>query len=81
MKEISLRENVLDKDRTHLANERTLLAYWRTSLALFILGAFMMKFLEEIYFVASLIAMILGFILFIFGTKRFLAEKRKIEKM
>ena len=80
MKEKYTRIDMLAKDRTYLANERTLLAYWRTSLALFVLGAFMLKFLEELYFIVSLAAIASGCVLFIFGTYRFFVIRDIINK-
>ena len=80
MKEGYTRRDYLAQDRTYLANERTLLAYWRTSLAFFVLGAFLIKFLPSISFIIiAIISIIFGIGLFVYGTKRFLHYKEKIE--
>ncbi len=76
--EVNLREK-LAKERTHFANERTLLAYWRTALAFFALGAFLIKFVpQKNFIVAGIISIIFGIGLFIYGTKKFLNWKNKI---
>ena len=81
MEEKYIRRDYLAQDRTHLANERTLLAYWRTGLACIISGAFLLKFFSSIYaIITSLIVMILGTGLFVYGTRRFFAYKEKINK-
>lgn len=83
---MSMEENLtvrdtLARDRTHFANERTLLAYWRTSLAFIGLGAFTIKFFPSIYFlVMGIISGLFGIGLFIHGTRKFYLIKSQINK-
>lgn len=74
------RRDILARDRTHLANERTLLAYWRTAFALIVLGAFLIKFLDSQFTMTATIAIVFGVFLFVFGTIRFFHYKNKINK-
>jgi len=71
----------LSINRTNLANERTLLAYWRTSLAFFVLWGFLIK---TIYWTFSLffgiISIIFWISLFIYWTTRYLQDKKTIKK-
>lgn len=70
---------LLAQDRTHLANERTLLAYGRTAFAFFGLGIFIIKFLESKYNIAfGVVSIIFGFGMFTFGYYRFRIEKKII---
>jgi len=79
MKEKYIRRDYLSQDRTHLANERTLLAYWRTALAFLVLGAFVIKFLPSTPFIIlALISVLIGVVLFIYGTARYIKYKDKI---
>jgi len=57
-------------DRTHLANRRTLLSYWRTSLAFLGVGAFLIKSYPSrtIIVISSSIAILFGIIIFVYGT-------------
>ena len=62
----------LAADRTVLANERTFLAYIRTSLALIILGVTSIHLLElDFYKVIGIIAIALGFLVFVIGIVRY----------
>lgn len=73
------RRDWLARDRTHLANERTVLAYWRTSFALMVLGACLIKFFpttESLY--AAGASMLAGVALLAYGTQRFLKYKKRI---
>lgn len=66
------RRDILAIGRTHLANERTLLSYWRTSLAFLILGAYLSRQTPTSEFlVPTIIAILFGTTLFIFGTLKF----------
>ncbi len=79
-KKLNLRDK-LARERTHFANERTLLAYWRTALAFFVLGAFLIKFLPQKYsMVIAVLSIVFGAGLFVYGTKKFLDYKRRINK-
>lgn len=70
---------ILAQDRTHLANERTLLAYGRTAFAFFGLGIFIIKFLEIKYnLFFGVISIFFGLVLFAFGYYRFRVEKKNI---
>ena len=79
MKEKYARRDYLTIDRTHLANERTLLSYIRTSFAFFVLGAFLIKFLSS-FVIIGIISIIFGFMVLIFGGIRFFDYKNKINK-
>ncbi|NCO97007.1 MAG: DUF202 domain-containing protein [Candidatus Aenigmarchaeota archaeon] len=79
MKEKHIIRDYLAQYRTDLANERTLLAYWRTSFSLFVLGIFLVKFLPSAHFIIfGVIAIALGVLLFFYGIMRFLDYKKKI---
>ena len=71
-------QEILAKERTDLANERTMLSYWRTSLALLGLGIVILKFMPEYQYYAAG-AITLSAILFIFSIYRFLTMKKTIE--
>jgi putative membrane protein len=67
--------------RTHLANKRTLLSYWRTSLAFLILGAYLTRQTPiDKFLVPAIMALLFGAILFIFGTVKFYQFKQIINK-
>jgi putative membrane protein len=68
-------------DRTHLANERTLLSYLRTGLYLivFATAVFKLEILEEMRWLGS-ISVILGIIVAIFGVIRFFRAAKRIER-
>ena len=68
----------LAKERTLLANERTLLAYFRTSLAFFALGVIIMKFLSSEYFAYAILSIFFGFVLILYGSRKFVRIKEKI---
>ena len=70
----------LARDRTHLANERTLLSYIRTSLALFLGGGLVLKFetsQEMAMFALFLIA--IGIAVLVIGIFRFWQYHKHIE--
>lgn len=73
------RRDILAIGRTHLANERTLLSYWRTSLAFLILDAYLIRQtpISE-FFVPGITAILFGTILIIFGTLKFNRFKKII---
>ena len=68
-------------DRTHLANERTLLAYLRSGMALFIAGITIIHFSEAGWFALAGVACIPGGIVFAtVGIARFRAMGRRIRR-
>jgi putative membrane protein len=74
--ELILRDQ-LAIDRTLLANERTLMSYLRSGVALFIAGVSIIHFSHEIWFtVTGFICLPSGIITVWFGTQRF----RKMDK-
>ena len=81
MEENYSKRDFLAKDRTHFANERTLLAYWRTSLAFLGIGVFLLKFFFSAHMIIiSGISIISGILLFGYGTVRFFITKKKINE-
>jgi uncharacterized membrane protein YidH (DUF202 family) len=65
--------------RTQLANERTLMSYYRASLALVGLSAFVFKFYEEkVFYVVSALFLALGITLGIYGILRYYRFKQKL---
>jgi putative membrane protein len=77
--ELILRDH-LALDRTRLANERTLLAYWRTALMLLVAGASAVKFVgksHDVIFTGWLFIAI-AVVIATVGTQRFLAMRRDI---
>lgn len=73
MKEKKLtRRDFLALERTKMANERTLLAYWRTSFALIIFALFLVKLDYNFNnLIVSSICILFSIILFIYGIRRF----------
>jgi putative membrane protein len=72
--------------RTHLANERTFLAWLRTGLSLVAVGLAAAHFLPEdlvpgfpIVTVSSLVLVLLGTIMVLFGAMRYIQAHRQIE--
>lgn len=71
--------NYLAKHRTHQANERTLLAYWRTALAFLGLGAFLIKFFPSMpLFIVAVISIIFAVIMLAYSMLRYSKCKFKI---
>lgn len=67
-------------DRTVLANERTLLAYIRTGLALILTGAGCLKFfVHPLVHAAGYCLMLLGVVIAVLGSHRFIAMNRDIQ--
>lgn len=68
--------------RTNLANERTFLAYFRTSVVLFSSGIAIVRldFFEKMYDFGLILTLISPLIILL-GTYRFLSFKKKIQQM
>ena len=72
----------LAADRTQLANERTLLAYMRTALTLFIAGVSFIRFFGNIVIVyIGWIFIPVGIIAAVIGTKRYYRMKRPLDRL
>lgn len=70
-------------DRTHLANERTLLAYVRTAFMLLIAGATAIKALpaDRVAVTSGWLLLGTGLVVGLFGARRFLAMRRRIRQV
>jgi putative membrane protein len=69
--ELILRDQ-LAIDRTLLANERTLMSYLRSGVALFIAGVSIIHFSHEVWFtVTGFLCLPFGFFTVLFGVSRF----------
>lgn len=78
---MTLRRNIYAKIRTLMANERTLMSYYRAALALIGIGAFVFKFYDGLF--ARIFAGVFGLIgvaLAIYGTIKFLHYRNRIMK-
>jgi len=72
----------LAADRTQLANERTLLAYMRTALTLFIAGVSFIRFFSNIVIVyVGWIFIPVGIFAAIIGAKRYYRMKIPLDKL
>lgn len=73
------RRHYFARIRTQLANERTLIAYYRGSLALLGISAFTFKFYVSVLFtVLALIFLLLSLGMAAYGTRRYFRFKKKI---
>ncbi|HWS48523.1 MAG TPA: DUF202 domain-containing protein [Candidatus Methanoperedens sp.] len=73
------KKNFLALGRTHMANERTMLSYWRTALTFLVLGAYLIRQTPaEEFILPATIAILFGVVLFIFGTVKFYQFKKII---
>lgn len=73
------KKNFLALGRTHMANERTMLSYWRTALTFLVLGAYLIRQTPvEQFILPAGIAILFGAALFIFGTIKFYQFKKII---
>lgn len=80
-KSTDYRRNIFAKIRTLMANERTLMSYYRSALALAGLGAFVFKFYTSILFVAlSVTFAVAAVALVVYGTIKYIRFKKKILK-
>lgn len=69
----------LDKIEASLANERTLLAYIRTSASAIVLAAALFKFFQNKLIMASaIVSAVAGITILILGIYRYIAEQRRI---
>lgn len=69
-------------DRTHLANERTLLSYLRAGVALLLAGATFIHFASSSWFqLVGAGCLPLGLLTLLFGAWRFRAVRTKINKV
>ena len=69
-------------DRTVLANKRTFLAYGRTAIALFALGiAFVRLIHHEFFEISGFVLMALGIVVFIIGTREYIANAARFKKL
>lgn len=67
-------------DRTVLANKRTFLAYGRTAIALFALGIAFVKLIDHEFFeISGFVLMALGILVFIIGTREFIANNARFK--
>lgn len=73
------RRHYFARIRTQLANERTLMSYYRSALALMGLGAFVFKFYAHmVFYIVAGIFVILGITLAIYGITRYYRFKEKL---
>ncbi len=81
MGETDLRDS-LAVERTHLANERTLLSYIRTALALLAGGAMVLRFLnnDPVLMPFAWVALVVGSLVLVIGSYRFFSVKRRISR-
>lgn len=76
------KRNYLARVRTTMANERTLLSYYRSSVALLGFAAFIYKFLQSWATITlSILCVFFGLFLAYIGTRRFIKQRRKIERL
>ena len=70
----------LDRERTRMANERTILAYVRTSLSLLVFGVAVNKFYPPGPFSTGvfIITIFLAVLIILYGIIRFISSIRKI---
>ncbi|MGD9732897.1 MAG: DUF202 domain-containing protein [Desulfamplus sp.] len=68
--------------RTHLANERTLLAYLRSGISLILAGATFIHFSQEIWYkIIGILCIPIGLIVISVGIVRYKNNSRHIESM
>lgn len=78
MEDSSLRDK-LAVQRNKLANERTILAYIRTALSFIGFGVLILRmFPEPEYFYMSIVSIVLGCIVMIFGIRSYRKHNKKI---
>lgn len=67
------------KKTTLLAQERTMLAYWRTALTMIALGLLVAKFFNSASFIIAGLLVAVGCILFFYGTKKYLIRAENLK--
>jgi len=73
------KRNIYARIRTLMSNERTLMAYYRTSLTLVGISAFVYKFYQSAFFMVIAIIFVLASAgIAVYGTLRFLDFKKRI---
>ncbi|MGV3640032.1 MAG: DUF202 domain-containing protein [Adhaeribacter sp.] len=78
---IEIRDH-LAMERTKLANERTLLSYLRTSMALVVAGFSLLQFFSnDVYKLAGLAFVPVGLVAGIYGIRRFMRKKQEIRDL
>lgn len=72
--------DLLALDRTHLANERTLLSYLRTGLMMLVTAATLLKLFPDnpALLISAYLLLPLGLVIAVAGLWRFLAMRRRI---
>jgi putative membrane protein len=79
--ELILRDH-LAAGRTDLANERTLLAYVRTALAVFAAGVTLVHFFDSVWLeIVGWMFIPIGIVTLVVGIRRFQAMRRRIASM
>lgn len=75
-------KNVLARIRTVMANERTLMSYYRSSIASVGLAAIIFKFYPStITAIYSVFSVIIAVMIAIFGTLRYLRVRERLERI
>lgn len=73
------RRHYFARIRTQMANERTLMSYYRGGLALLGISAFTFKFFTSLLFtLLSLVFLLLAISMAVYGTVRYFRFKKKI---
>lgn len=74
-------QSAMALERTRMANTRTLLAYIRSAVALFVAGAGLLKFISEIVwvYVAGVIFIIATPVLLVVGIREYFTVRKRID--
>ena len=74
--------NELEKERTMMADDRTLLSFVRTSLSIFIFGIFLIKFFPEVpnIFLIFVLTIVFGIVVMVVGTVEYLIFRKEINR-
>ena len=75
-------QNELSEERTEFSNERTLLSYIQTSLAIFAFAFLILRFFDGSsgYIYAGIFAIVLGVIIIVFGFLQYRKRQKLIKK-
>lgn len=74
--------NVLARIRTIMANERTLLSYYRSALASIGLAAFIYKFFPSVTAaIFAILAVVFGIGIAVYGTLRFITVRDRLDRL